>query len=101
MSQELVVNNFLKNIHPKNSSPYIYYNNNIYPYIYPYLEKSKSICNKISNTITSYYTFFNDVKDTYIELKRLNEYEQLRKDYYEREVGSKIVIIDENDNLEN
>jgi hypothetical protein len=95
MSQELVVNNFLKNIHPKNSTPYIYYNNNIYPYLYPYLEKSKSIYNSISNKITSYYTFLSDVKDSYIELKRLNEYEQLRLEYYEREVGSKILIIDD------
>jgi hypothetical protein len=94
MSQELVVNNFLKNIHPKNSNPYIYFSNSIYPTIYPYLEKSRDIYNNITNKITSYYTFLTDVKDTYIELKRLNEYEQLRVDYYERELGSKIMIYD-------
>ena len=53
MSQELVVNNFLKNIHPKNSSPYIYFNNSIYPTIFPYLEKSRDSIQEVNiNTDT-------------------------------------------------
>lgn len=59
------------------SYPILYYQNYIYPNYYHPIENTKKFCKSLKDKFTEYYSFLFEIRDAWIEMKRMEEYREL------------------------
>ena len=74
------------------SYPIQYYQNYIYPNYYNPIENTKTFYNSIKNKIFECYNFIFDVKEAFIEMKRMEEYRELCEEQNSSLPGQGVLI---------